>query len=70
MNSPTIKTSDNPQIQAFLQAYQNGEISLQKLAELLGLPLEETKHRLRSIDISLNLGITDETELLSDIENS
>lgn len=53
-----------------LQRYLQGAISLNKLAELLDIPLEQIKVMLREQNIPLNLGISSEAELLSDIENA
>ncbi len=54
----------------WFEAYRQGQISLNKLAELLEIPLEEAKVQLTERKIPLDLGIRSEVELLSDLENA
>lgn len=52
------------------ETYCLGHISLSKLAELLEIPLEEAKTQLSARNIQIDLGVSSELELLSDIENA
>jgi Zn-dependent peptidase ImmA (M78 family)/transcriptional regulator with XRE-family HTH domain len=52
------------------EAYCQGHISLNKLAELLDLPVEEAKAKVEERNIPLDLGVSSELELLSDISNA
>lgn len=52
------------------EAYSQKRISLDKLAELLEISLEEAKQKVKERNISLNLGVSSELELLNDIENA
>lgn len=53
-----------------LEAYCLGYISLNKLAELLEIPVEEAKAQVEARNAPLDLGVSSELELLSDIENA
>lgn len=46
MNSRAVNPINNQEKRAIFEAYEAGEISLNKLAELLAIPLEEAKHQL------------------------
>ncbi len=61
--------SESVKIEWF-EAYRQGQISLNKLAELLEIPLEEAKVQLQERKIPLDLGVRSEVELLSDLENA
>lgn len=52
------------------EAYCLRYISLSKLAELLEITLEEAKTQLEARNIPIDLGVSSELELLSDIENA
>jgi predicted HTH domain antitoxin len=52
------------------EAYQLGQISLSKLAELLEVTIEEAKYELKVRNIPLNLGVDSQEELLNDIKNA
>lgn len=52
------------------EAYCLGQISLNKLAELLEIPLEEARIQVEARNAPLDLGVSSELELLSDIENA
>lgn len=53
-----------------LEQYRQGLISLNKLAELLDVPLEEAKIQLQISHIPLDSGISDTSDLLRDVENA
>jgi Zn-dependent peptidase ImmA (M78 family)/transcriptional regulator with XRE-family HTH domain/predicted HTH domain antitoxin len=53
-----------------LEAYCLGHISLNKLAELLEIPVEEAKAQVEARNAPLDLGVSSELELLSDIKNA
>ncbi len=57
-------------IEMAFEAYYLGHISLSKLAELLEIPLEEAKTQLEARNIPIDLGVSSELELLSDIKNA
>jgi predicted HTH domain antitoxin len=52
------------------EAYCLGYISLNKLAELLEVPVEEAKVQVEARNAPLDLGVSGELELLNDIENA
>ncbi|MEQ9354902.1 hypothetical protein [Coleofasciculus chthonoplastes] len=52
------------------EAYCLGYISLNKLAELLEIPVEEAKVQVEARNAPLDLGVSGELELLNDIENA
>jgi hypothetical protein len=52
------------------EAYNRGQISLGKLAELLDVSIEEAKVELKKRNAPLDLGVSSEDELLSDIKNA
>lgn len=57
-------------VEMAFEAYCLRYISLSKLAELLEIPLEEAKTQLEARNIPIDLGVSSELELLSDIENA
>ena len=52
------------------EAYNRVQISLVKLAELLDVPIEETKAQLKKRNAPLDLGVSSEDELLRDLDNA
>lgn len=52
------------------EAYIKGMISLGRLAELLGVPIEEAKANLEERNYPVNLGVESELDLLSDLANA
>jgi Zn-dependent peptidase ImmA (M78 family)/predicted HTH domain antitoxin/DNA-binding XRE family transcriptional regulator len=68
--SDELKQFPQDYIEMAFEAYGSGQISLNKLAELLEIPLEEAKARVEARNAPLNLGVSSELELLSDIENA
>ncbi len=62
----------NPQvkIRMIASAYRNGELSLGKAAELLGVAQEEAKEILRESNTLLHLGPTTREELQNDAANA
>jgi Zn-dependent peptidase ImmA (M78 family)/predicted HTH domain antitoxin len=52
------------------EAYNLGQISLGRLAELLNVPIEEAKAQLEKRNEPVDLGVSSEDELLRDIENA
>lgn len=65
-----LKKFPDEYIEMAFEAYCLGQISLSKLAELLEIPLEEAKTQLEAKNIPIDLGVSSELELLSDIENA
>ncbi len=57
-------------VEMAFEAYNLGQISLGKLAELLDVPIEEAKAQLKKRNAPIDLGVISEDELLSDIENA
>ncbi|MEH1808436.1 hypothetical protein [Nostoc sp.] len=54
----------------WIDSYRNSEISLSKLAELLGISVEEAKQILVAENIEVKLGILSQSELEEDIKNA
>lgn len=70
LNEESESVEANGYVEMAFEAYSLGKISLSKLAELLEIPLEEAKTQLQARNIPLDLGVSSELELLSDIKNA
>ncbi|MUG95760.1 hypothetical protein F7734_26755 [Scytonema sp. UIC 10036] len=57
-------------VKQYYEAYQLGNISLSKLAELLEVTVEEAKCELKVRNIPINLGVDSKEDLLNDIKNA
>jgi predicted HTH domain antitoxin len=69
-NHQSLKNESESRSLEFFEAYLQKQISLGKLAELLEISIEEAKAQLQAKNISLDLGVTSESDLLSDIKNA
>ncbi len=54
----------------WIDSYRNNEISLSKLAEFLGISIEESKQILVAENIEVKLGILNKAELEEEIKNA
>ncbi|MHC5779687.1 hypothetical protein [Nostoc sp.] len=54
----------------WMEQYRNNEISLSKLAELLGVSIGESKQILIAENIEVKLGMLNKAELESDVDNA
>jgi predicted HTH domain antitoxin len=66
----TLKSLPDEYVDMAFEAYMMGNISLDKLADLIEVPIEEAKAQLEARNIPPNLGLDDEWDLMSDIENA
>ncbi len=69
-DSTMLQSSPKAKIRLIVHAYQSGEISLGKAADLTGLSQEEMKEVLREEEVEIHFGPQTAEEALEDARNA